>query len=1196
VFKPRESQRYVLIGLDVGSTTVKAVVVDRESREILWKDYQKHETHQPEKSLEFMTRIEEETGLAPDRMAVFCTGSGAGPIAQLLGARFVQEVNAVSLAVRRLFPSARSVVELGGQDAKIIVFKEDPRTGALTTIPSMNDKCASGTGATIEKVARKVGVQIEQLGGMEYLAHKDNLVHIAAKCGVFAETDVVGHLKAGLPEDQIMASLFDSIVSQNLSVLTRGNTLRPDVLLLGGPNTYIKGLIEAWRYAIPRMWAERNVEMPDRPLEESIIVPENAQYYAAIGSVEFALQEGDELIAAMEYRGTAPLRKYIQVDRELEKAQAGGAGLWETREELDAFLMEYTKPPFIPTRFHRGQVVSAYLGIDGGSTSTKAVIIDEHGHVMAKSYTLSQGNPIQDTMDCVSEIRSYVESFGATLHVRCVGTTGYAKDILAEILRADAPIVETVAHTMAARKVYRNVDVIVDVGGQDIKIIMLKDGRVSDFRLNTQCSAGNGYFLQSTAQTFNVPVEKYAEVAFGAQRMPSFGYGCAVFMQSDIVNFQKEGWTPPEIMAGLANVLPKNVWLYVSKIPNLASLGTNFVLQGGTQYNLAAVKSQVDFIRKRFEGKGVEPNVVVHDHCGEAGAIGAALEALRMAQAGHQTTFIGLDEIGGIVYRKTNDERTRCHFCKNKCSRTFVDVQAAQSDRPHYDSKVPLDEGWQRIITGFSCDRGTVESLEAMRVIKAAMDLRMGANPNTVDEMGSGAFRPVEVEPALPAEKGWIRSRVESRRLDRERRRAAREKVRIGMPRVLNMYSHAPFFMGYFQALGLKTENLVFSQVTNESMYKEGAKRGSVDPCFPSKIGIPHVHDLIFRLHRKKPLDAIFFPMIDSFPTFLTDVNASRACPTVVITPEAVKAAFIKESDLFAENGLRYLNPLINLDKPPLLRRQMFDSLAGLLSLDPLENDVAVVEGLKALEAFTDEAQVRGREIIRMLEAEQRLGFVLLARPYHNDEGLNHEILIKLQRLGYPVLAQDSLPVDREFLDPLFERDLEAGVVKDPRDVKDVWVTPYSENTSRKAWAAKIAARHPNLVALELSSFKCGLDAPAYTIVERIISTSQTPFFTFRDLDENDPGGAIRIRLETMDYFLKREREKLLTRRPGGEVAGAVEISELAQLDTSVVNVERPERPACASGGKVRPREEQGPELVQILTRGEREKGLARIA
>ena len=213
------------------------------------------------------------------------------------------------------------------------------------------------------------------------------------------------------------------------------------------------------------------------------------------------------------------------------------------------------------------------MGIDGGSTSTKAVLLDKDKRILVKCYQLSKGNPIEDTMDMFRNLRQQVEEQGATLKILGMGTTGYAKDILRDVLNADAAIVETVAHTEASLHFYPHADVICDVGGQDIKLIILQDGRVKDFKLNTQCSAGNGYFLQSTCTGFGYEVTQFADLAFAAKAMPMFGYGCAVFMQSDIVDFQRQGWKAEEILAGLANVLPKNIWLYVSQIPNLASLG-----------------------------------------------------------------------------------------------------------------------------------------------------------------------------------------------------------------------------------------------------------------------------------------------------------------------------------------------------------------------------------------------------------------------------------------------------------------------------------------------------------------------------------------------------------------------------------------------------------------------------------------------
>jgi len=1169
-------ERSLLIGLDVGSTTVKAIVAEAGSGRMLWQDYRRHETKQAEMVLEFLERIERELGLPPEAFRVFVTGSGGAAIGNRIGAKFVQEVTAVSLAVEKLHPETNSVIELGGQDAKIIVFKEVPGSERKKKLPSMNDKCAGGTGAVIDKINAKLRIPADELCNQGYDGIR--LHHVAGKCGVFAETDINSLQKQGVPREELMASLFESIVQQNLSVLTRGHTLHPVVLLLGGPNTYVRGMVEAWRANLPPIWKERKVTVPDRPIEELITVPENAQYFAAIGAVEFGRQEDP---GAGNYAGREGLARFLETGREEEKAaRGGGHGLSRSPEELAAFRERFRREPWEPARFAPGETVRGFIGLDGGSTSTKGVLFAPDRTLLAKAYRLSKGNPIEDTIEIFRDLRRQVEGAGARLEVLGVGTTGYAKDVLKDALQADVALVETVAHTQSALHYYDGVDVICDVGGQDIKIIILRDGEVKDFKLNTQCSAGNGYFLQSTAEGFGFPVEQYAEIAFAAEAMPEFGYGCAVFMQSDIVDFQRKGWRAEEIMAGLAAVLPKNIWLYVSQIPNLPKLGRNFVLQGGTQHNLAAVKAQVDFIESRFAGRGEPPNVFVHKHTGESGAIGAALEAARLYDRGARTRFIGLDAVESIRYTTTRDERTRCYFCKNKCLRTFIDVEAGRAPssleaapfkagpeethalravphRPEGDGtaarpeaapvapatapaprkpslkdrdRVPLAEGTNRIIIA-TCEKGTVEDVDEMRAIKKGLDEVKAANPDLAETAATWAFKsyapPVVADP--PARLTRFQTAASRRRGEA---RATRERLRIGMPRALNMYSLGPLFSAYFESLGIPANNLVWSDYTNEQLYREGGRRGSIDPCFPSKVGIPHVHNLLYQHHPKKPLDVIFFPMVDDLPSDLVGCQAHRACPTVTATPDAVKAAFTKELDLFGEAGIAYLDPLVNPGDPRLFERQMFEAFAERLGLSEREHARAVAQGYAALDRFVNEIQ-RGqaREILRRLEEEDRLGIVLLGRPYHNDPGLNHEILTEFQKLGYPVLTQASLPIDPEILERLFGEEVRRGATPHALDVRDVWKNSYSENTTQKIFAAKYTARHPNLVALELSSFKCGHDAPIYTAVEEIVESSGTPYFSFKDIDENKPVGSIKIRVETIGYFLGRYREKLLDRR-----------------------------------------------------------------
>ena len=1211
-----------LVGLDVGSTTVKAIVVDAAVDAILWQDYQRHETRQPEKVLEFLERMEKQTGISRYNTRIFITGSGGGTLAEMIGAKFVQEVHAVALAVEKLHPEVYSVIELGGQDAKIIVFKDDDETGRKKKIPSMNDKCAGGTGAVIDKINAKLKIPAEELANQGY--HGIKLHKVAGKCGVFAETDINGLQKTGTPPDELMASLFEAIVLQNLSVLTRGNTLRPHVLLLGGPNSFIRGMREAWQANIPRMWRERKVQVPEGATAEDLIkVPQNAQYFAALGAVEFGKDEEPEI---GRYLGTEKLQWYIEYGRAEEKAASGGKGLVASSSELEQFRSAYRRKKFVPAAFHAGEIVSGFVGVDGGSTSTKAVLLGKSGEVLSKAYQLSNGNPIQDTIEMFEALRQQVENQGAALEVLGVGTTGYAKDILRDVLKADVALVETVAHTESALKFYEDPHVIVDVGGQDIKLIVLKDGRVKDFKLNTQCSAGNGYFLQSTAEGFGMKIEDFADMAFSAKSMPSFGYGCAVFMQSDIVNFQRQGWRSEEILAGLADVLPKNVFLYVASIPNLAALGSRFVLQGGTQNNMAVVKAEVDFIRSSFRANGKEPEIIVHEHCGESGAIGAAQEALRLWRKGRQTTFIGLDAVRQIRYRTTRNEDTRCYFCKNNCLRTFIDVdvsggqshaasaapasstavadraataeevsaianlpsleaieanlpasgascstghshvqeecgcgsssshslrakaepliqiQAAPGARRPVEApkptgefqprktKVPLRAGDQRLIIA-TCEKGAVEDINDMKGIKADIDKIKSANPNFVDIAAREVFRAREVTlvaDTIPNTKGMF---VSKNTKERPALIERRKEFRIGIPRLLNTYTYAPLFNAYFASLGIESENIVYSDYTTPELYRAGASRGAVDPCYPSKIGIAHVYNLLAVKHAKKPLHAIWFPMYDVLHTHLVNLTGSNACPTVTATPNAVKAAFTKESDLFSENGIVYLDPILNLQDRRICADQMYKAWASILGLSRDESDRALEVGFRALADCEQDIRRQARQVLDQLEREDRIGIVMLGRVYHHDPGLNHEIMEEFQKLGYPVFSQSTLPLDEDLLDRLFGEEVRAGMITHPLDISDVWKNRYSTSTNHKIWAAKFTARHPNLVALEVSSFKCGHDAPIYGVIEGIIERSGTPYFSFKDLDENKPSGSIRIRVETIDYFLRRYREDIIERR-----------------------------------------------------------------
>lgn len=1113
----------VVVGLDVGSTTVKAVVVDPQSRKILWHDYRRHHTRQPETSLALLAEIAERfDSFRPGEARIFATGSGSGPLAPHLGARFVQEVNAVTLAVETMHPDVQSVVELGGQDAKIIVFKTNDTSGDKTALTSMNDKCASGTGATIDKCTLKVGLDNAHLAALHFDDSK--LHHVAAKCGVFAETDIVNLVKTGIPEDEIMCSLADAIVMQNLSVLTRGNTLRPKVLLLGGPNTYLPFLQECWRLRIPQVWAERGFVPPAGvPLEELIVVPKNAELYAAYGAVMHGLSEGS---TDGVYRGTEALTSYCTEGRSERLKASAGPALHKGKDDLSSFEERYRIPKFEPIRFEAGQTVRAAIGLDGGSTSSKAVLMAEDGTLLRKAYTLSKGNPIQDMRDLLRQLNEGVEADGAKLEVVGFGATGYAADVLEQCLNADVNVVETVAHMLSAKTFFGDVDVICDIGGQDIKVLFMENGDIESFKLSNQCSAGNGMLLQAMADQFGLPVTEYAVNAFEAELSPDFSYGCAVFLDTDRVNFQKEGYRKEELLAGLARVLPKNVWQYVVGIPRLAALGTRFVLQGGTQYNLAAVKAQVDYIADRVP----DAEIFVHPHSGEAGAIGAAIETLRVIERkGGVSTFIGLEAAIALEYETRNDESTVCHFCPNECSRTFIDAF-----RP--------DGTTARTISGFSCEKGTVESEEAMLALMQERKSLGKEYPNLAELEAKRLFRVDRKPKPLPdagaavadvkLEKsfwGSIARRAFSRGFKRSGADAiaARKRFRIGLPRVLNMYSTGPFWTAYLLALGLDKRNVVWSDETTEEMWQAGGKYGSVDPCYPSKVVQAHMHHLFFDKHVERPLDAIFFPIITHVPSFVTHAVDHASCPIVAGTPDVIKAAFTKEKDYFAERNMRYLAPAFAFTEPLLMKRRLFDTFGELLGVTEDESDFAAEEGFAALRDLDRDMQAKGRAILDRCEAEGSLAVLLIGRPYHLDPGLNHGIPDELQVLGYPILTVRSIPKDPQWLARFFGEDLEKGRIRDACEIGDVWPESYSANSSQKVWAAKMAARHPNLVLLDLSSFKCGHDAPTYGIIEGIVEKSATPQLSLHDLDANKPGGSIRIRTKTYAYSLTRHAEDL---------------------------------------------------------------------
>jgi predicted CoA-substrate-specific enzyme activase len=722
-----------LIGMDVGSTTVKAVAT--HDGQVLWQDYQRHNTRQAEKVLEFLGRMEEEAGVAPDRDRIFFTGSGAGLLAPLCGAKTIQEVVAVAACVERLHPDVRFVSEIGGEDMKTIFFT--PTGTGRSKQVYMQSACSGGTGTFIEKTARKLQVASERLAGMPYAGM--SLHKVSSKCGIFAETDANTLVKTGVPVEEIIASLFEAVVYQNLATLTKGNTPSPEVLLLGGPNLFFKGLQEAWRHHLGKLWEQRKIALPEgRDVASLVTVPAEALYYACLGCVEIGAGEPEGVAV---YAGRERLRWWVEEGQQEEKARAGGRALVACPEDLHHFVAEYDlkRPAAAPAEAKA--VGPVLIGCDFGSTTAKAVVLSPARELLFTCYALSKGNPIEDAQSLFRQ----VEEAGYT-EVGALALTGYGKDLLRDVVGADVAVVETVAHATGTLHFHPDADVICDVGGTDVKIMILRQGTVADFRLNSQCSSGNGAFLQGVAERYSIPLEAYADKAFEAKAMPTLAMGCGVFLQSDIVNQQRKGWAAEEIMAALAAVLPVNVWIYAGQLQNLRSVGRKFVLQGGTHRNMAVVKAQVDFIR----GKVPEAEVVLHPYSGEAGAIGAALCAAdwREMVPGRASRFRGFDDIAALTYTSTTAADTVCKWCPINCTRTFIDVQLpGAKGRPW--SKLPLAPGWERVISGNSCPKGLVEDVNELREVKAKLEETKRDYPNVAEMVRKDAFR--RSRPTAPA-------------------------------------------------------------------------------------------------------------------------------------------------------------------------------------------------------------------------------------------------------------------------------------------------------------------------------------------------------------------------------------------------------------------------------------------------------------
>ncbi len=638
--------RLLNIGIDIGSTTVKAVVMDKDSKEVLFARYKRHHAEQKNTALSLLKEIAREFENDLYRIAV--CGSGGKIIAEHMGAYYIQEVVANAAAVRALYPEARTAVELGGQDAKIVFFYYDEKAKRLITSDMrMNGSCAGGTGAFIDEIATLLKVPTEEF---EKLSSKGNTVHsISGRCGVFAKTDIQSLLNQGGKREDIALSALHAIVKQTIGGLAQGLELKPPIIFEGGPLTYNPTLI--------KVFAERLGLK-----ENEIIKPYNSDTIIAQGAaiaVDELFPVDDEKDGLMSLRETIKnLEKPLEIDEDDKKPVA--KRFFESEEECIEWRKRNAIAELKETELKNGDTLNVYIGIDAGSTTSKFVLMDEDENIIDRFYSPNKADPINVVKEGLIEINKKYAEKGVKLNVLGLGTTGYGEMLLGKAFGADFHTVETVSHAAAAKKYVPDVSFILDIGGQDMKAIWMSGDVVTNITLNEACSSGCGSFLENFAVSLGIKAEEIADAAFNAKQPADLGSRCTVFMNSTIITEQKNGRNQNDIMAGLCRSIIENVFTKVVRIPDKSSLGKKIVVQGGTFKNDAVLRALEQYL---------DCDVTRAPYPGEMGAIGAAI-LTKQHMEDEKSSFIGFDELESFTYHQ--EDNNPCPYCANHCNRTVV--------------------------------------------------------------------------------------------------------------------------------------------------------------------------------------------------------------------------------------------------------------------------------------------------------------------------------------------------------------------------------------------------------------------------------------------------------------------------------------------------------------------------------------------
>ena len=604
------------LGLDIGSTTIKCVVLD-DGNNLIYSTYQRHYSQITEKIGEILKIVREAVPDA-DKAAVAMSGSAGMGVAEDCGIDFVQEVYATRVAANTFIPGTDVVIELGGEDAKILFL-----SGGLEV--RMNGTCAGGTGAFIDQMATLLSVPLEEMD--ELAKGYEKTYTIASRCGVFAKTDIQPLLNQGARKADIAESIFRAVVSQTVAGLAQGREIEGRVVYLGGPLTFMSELRRCF----------------DSTLNTTGICPENSLYYVACGAALCAENtiNFDEIIEKVKnYRGSGNF--------------AFNPPLFENEEEYEKFKARHAKAD-VKQKELKGYKGKAYIGMDAGSTTVKGVVLNSDGELLYSKYLPSKGNPVEIIKAFLEE----VYAVNPSLNVVSSAVTGYGEDIIKNAFNVDYGIVETIAHFTAAKYFMPDVEFIIDIGGQDIKCFKIHNGAIDNIFLNEACSSGCGSFLQTFANALGYEIEEFSKLGLFAKRPVDLGSRCTVFMNSSVKQAQKDGATIEDISAGLSLSVVKNALYKVIRASSPDELGKRIVVQGGTFLNDAVLRS----FEQEMGVEVVRPNIA-----GLMGAYGAALYSMKKSKGNGKSSISGIDDLKNFVHEI---KVTNCGMCSNNCRLTI---------------------------------------------------------------------------------------------------------------------------------------------------------------------------------------------------------------------------------------------------------------------------------------------------------------------------------------------------------------------------------------------------------------------------------------------------------------------------------------------------------------------------------------------